>query len=330
MSLDTSPTIALVVPVYNVEAFVAECLESIRAQTYEHWECFVVDDGSTDQSGKIADSFATKDQRFHVIHKKNGGVSSARNAALKKIRENREKYQFIGFVDGDDIIDKRMYETLIHAIQSDKSQIAVCGYYKFNSNKKIIRGKVGKHLIVSQDHYVNLIFSLDKWKHQCGAGGMVWKQLYSSSSIEDSLFPEDTSLVEDEFFNIHIAKNIKKVSYIPTPLYGYRMRTNSLVRDTNLGKQMVKCREECLFVSKSISDSAYYATLAAYIHSYLTYLKNTSIPPEIEIQVSNSQINRLYKKGYITKKDYFLIRMYLTSKNIFKLYAMTRNLFRNR
>lgn len=330
MPQTTSPTIAIVVPVYNVEDFVAACLESICAQTYPHWECFVVDDGSTDTSGKIADACAQQDARIHVIHKKNGGQSSARNAALHLIQKQSNKFSFVSFIDGDDIVEKNYYEKLIQAIHSDHSQAVVCGYYKFSSHEKFIRGKIGNHLILNQEQFINLIFSLGDWRNRCGAGGMVWKQLYAIEVIKNITFIEDRDFIEDEIFNLQVAKHLQKISYLPTPLYGYRMRPNSLVRDSSLAQQMVLSREKCLQIANSISHTAYLSTLSAYIHAYLTYLKNTSIPPSIDIKIYRNQIENLKKKKLLNTKDYLLIKMYLTSKYLFKFYANIRRIFRKR
>lgn len=97
------PLISVIVPVYNVEKFLSRCLNSILAQTYNNLEVILVDDGSTDNSGKICDDYALKDKRIRVIHKQNGGVSSARNMALSVA-----KGEYIGFVDSDDYIENDM------------------------------------------------------------------------------------------------------------------------------------------------------------------------------------------------------------------------------
>ena len=98
-----SELISIIVPVYNVDAYIRDCLNSIARQTYKNIEVIMVDDGSTDASGQICDRYCELDERFHVIHKKNGGVSSARNSGLEAARG-----EYIGFVDPDDWIDEYM------------------------------------------------------------------------------------------------------------------------------------------------------------------------------------------------------------------------------
>ena len=103
--------ISVIVPIYNVEKYLIKCIESIINQTYKDLEIILVDDGSTDSSGKICDEFATKDNRIKVIHKKNGGLSSARNIGLDICKGN-----YISFIDSDDYIELDMYEKMIKII----------------------------------------------------------------------------------------------------------------------------------------------------------------------------------------------------------------------
>ena len=115
--------ISVIVPAYNIEKYIARCLESICAQTYKDLEIIAVDDGSTDNTGSIMDECAQKDNRITVIHKEHEGVSAARNAGL-----DNAKGEYIGFVDGDDCIDPVMYETLLDALKGNESDIAITAY----------------------------------------------------------------------------------------------------------------------------------------------------------------------------------------------------------
>ncbi|MGL4876267.1 MAG: glycosyltransferase family 2 protein [Clostridium sp.] len=117
------PKISIIVPVYNVEKYLKKCIESILAQTFEKFELILVNDGSTDNCGKIIDEYEKKDKRIKVIHKKNGGLSSARNAGL-----DLAQGEYIGFVDSDDWIDVDMYEVLYDLITKSGKDIANVGY----------------------------------------------------------------------------------------------------------------------------------------------------------------------------------------------------------
>ena len=117
--------ISIIVPVYNVEKYLENCIESILNQTFKDFELILVDDGSTDNSGKICDIYEKKDSRIKVIHKNNGGLSSARNAGL-----DIACGKYVGFIDSDDSIHPRMYEILYDLIKKYESDISCCNYKK--------------------------------------------------------------------------------------------------------------------------------------------------------------------------------------------------------
>ena len=117
--------ISIIVPVYNVEKYLEKCIESIINQNYRNIEIILVDDGSKDNSGNICDKYAEKDSRIKVIHKKNGGLSDARNSGLEVA-----KGKYVGFVDSDDFIAKDMYEYLFKLMKNNDACISVCNYEK--------------------------------------------------------------------------------------------------------------------------------------------------------------------------------------------------------
>ena len=122
--MNSQPKISVIVPVYKVENFLDRCVESIVGQTYENLEIILVDDGSPDNCPAMCDGWAEKDSRIRVIHKENGGVSSARNAALDIATGD-----YIGFVDSDDWIEPEMYSSLIQQISESGKHIALCSSF---------------------------------------------------------------------------------------------------------------------------------------------------------------------------------------------------------
>ena len=125
--------ISIIVPVYNIEQYIEQCVLSIRNQTYKNIEIILIDDGSTDGSGNICDKLAEGDQRIKVIHKKNGGLATARKDGV-----NSAKGKYIGFVDGDDWIEPNMYESLYNfAIENDAQMVTSAGYREYPG----VRGK---------------------------------------------------------------------------------------------------------------------------------------------------------------------------------------------
>ena len=127
----SSPKINIIVPVYNVEKYIRRCLDSIAAQTFTDWECILVDDGSPDGSGAICDEYARKYARIKVIHKENGGVSSARNIALGRISG-----KWLAFVDSDDWIDLDYCEKLYNSAEECNVNIAAASMVREKINKK--------------------------------------------------------------------------------------------------------------------------------------------------------------------------------------------------
>ncbi len=123
--------ISIIVPVYKVEPYLRKCVDSILAQTFTDFEVILVDDGSPDNSGKICDEYASKDSRVRVIHKENGGLSSARNAGIDVARG-----KYLGFVDSDDYIEKDMYELLYDNIVKEQADLSICGIYDIYAGKK--------------------------------------------------------------------------------------------------------------------------------------------------------------------------------------------------
>ena len=122
--MEQNPLISVIVPVYNVAAWLPRCVDSVLTQTYQNLEILLIDDGSTDASGEICDAYAEKDPRIRVIHKKNGGLSSARNAGL-----DVSNGQYIGFVDSDDWIEPEMYEKMLALMECNEAQLVCAGRY---------------------------------------------------------------------------------------------------------------------------------------------------------------------------------------------------------
>ena len=116
------PLISVIIPVYKVELYLRECIDSVLAQTYQNLEVILVDDGSPDQCGSICEQYAEKDNRVCVIHKENGGLSDARNAGI-----DVAKGEYIGFVDSDDWVAPDMYECLYKASVEYNAEFVVCG-----------------------------------------------------------------------------------------------------------------------------------------------------------------------------------------------------------
>lgn len=117
--------LSIIIPVYNSEKYLKNCLDSIVAQTYSQWECLLIDDGSTDCSSKICKNYAEQNPRFKYLRKKNGGVADAGNYGLERVQG-----EYVSFVDNDDLLHPMMYQYLIDALENTNSEVSCCNYFK--------------------------------------------------------------------------------------------------------------------------------------------------------------------------------------------------------
>ena len=211
-----TPLISVIVPVYNVEEYLDRCVESIVNQTYQNLEIILVDDGSTDSSGKKCDKWANKDNRIVVIHKKNGGQSSARNQALKIA-----KGDLIGFVDSDDYIDSTMYEKLIDCLNNNNCDIVECTKIDFdNQTPKCISIGSGNVLVFNRKEAIE---DFIKEKHfKC----TVWNMLLKASIAKNVMFDEGKTH-EDILWPYRAYMLAERISYVDYALYFYFQRPSS-------------------------------------------------------------------------------------------------------
>lgn len=213
--------ISIIVPVYNVEKYLENCIESILNQTFKDFELILVDDGSTDNSGKICDIYEKKDTRIKVIHKNNGGLSSARNAGL-----DIACGKYIGFVDSDDSIHPKMYEVLYNLIKNHKSDISCCNY-KCTYD---ISCKEHEELNLNEVIEMSNIEAIEKlYDKDLGVRLVVaWNKLYNKC-LFDNIRYKVGRLHEDEFMAHRILYNSKKITYVDNELYYYLQRDGSIM-----------------------------------------------------------------------------------------------------
>ncbi len=210
--------ISVIVPVYNVETYLARCVDSILAQTYQNLEVILVDDGATDSSGAICDDFAAKDSRVRVIHKANGGLSSARNAGLEAATG-----EYIAFVDSDDWIEPDAYAHLLHLMQKYQVQLACGGRYD-------VSGKTGertvglcpkKEEVISGEELAGRIFLWD------GCDSSACDKLYHHSLVKNFRYPEG-KVCEDVPVTYKIVLQAKQAAMSDRPFYNYYHRAGSI------------------------------------------------------------------------------------------------------
>ncbi len=223
--------VSIIVPVYNVEKYLSDCINSIINQTYKNIEIILIDDGSNDTSPNICDQYEKKDNRIRVIHKQNEGVSIARNVGLKNAIGD-----WIAFVDSDDWLELNYLEELVAVAKKNNADVVLCGYNRIIQSKKEIINNSGKVIINNSREY--LINTLNP---QTGYGFGPMK-LYKKEIIKDITFDSSLKVAEDALFNAKIATNISKSCYLEKSLYNYRMNSNSAVKkyDKNYANKYLK------------------------------------------------------------------------------------------
>ena len=205
------PIVSIIIPVYNTELYLSTCIESILTQSFSDFECILVDDGSTDGSGVICDIYAEKDQRIHVLHKKNNGVCSARNLGL-----DNANGEFIVFMDSDDFIKEHHLE---HLMRSD-SDLVITGVQKFQAKNEVS---------VPRAHVDFKIEDLPSyWNTPPNMNYLYcfpWAKRFRASIIRDHCirFNESLFFTEDMCFNMQFMSFANSVSELPYDDYMYRM-----------------------------------------------------------------------------------------------------------
>lgn len=234
--------ISVIVPVYNTERYLEECVQSILNQTYSEIEVILVDDGSTDGSGEICDRFAAKDQRVKVIHQKNSGLSGARNSGLDVCSG-----LYITFVDADDALDRCFLEVLYRNITDNNCDIAICSYQLYYGDNKTETSESSVQLYNRMDCFR----MLNGWRDPVVTSFIVaWAKLYRGSLWKEIRFPLGT-WHEDEFVAHVIFNQVSNIVWTDMPLYLYRQHelsfSGSGMKNPSHDALFLALSERCIF-----------------------------------------------------------------------------------
>lgn len=214
--------ISVVVPIYNVEQFLRKCLESIINQSYRNIEIILVDDGSTDQCPAICEEYKKIDQRIKVIHKKNGGLSDARNIGI-----DAAQGEYLVFVDSDDYIHMDMIKKLYEIIIKDSSDLAICNYKvvdEYGSVLETSKRETRDELIIGEKEFWE-----EYYNNQNGYYIVAWNKLYKKSLFLKERY-DVGKIHEDELICHRIIAQCKKISCLEEQLYFYLKRNNSIMQ----------------------------------------------------------------------------------------------------
>lgn len=213
--------ISVIVPVHNTEVFLEKCIGSILRQTYDNLEVILVDDGSTDSSGRICDSWSRKDNRIRVIHQDCGGVSSARNAALDCARG-----EYLCFVDSDDYISNKLCETAVGQLEKEKADIVIFNAYKVDTSGKRL-GQT-EQLRAGVIEKADLLIALMQGR----INHYVWNKVYRKNVFENVRFPVGR-VWEDVAISHLLIENAQRICCCTEMLYYYLQRSGSIVHNVS-------------------------------------------------------------------------------------------------
>ena len=218
-----TPTVSVVIPVYNAEAHIRDCLDSIRAQTLPQWEAILIDDGSKDGSGRILDEAAERDPRFRVIHQENGGVSRARNAGIEAAAG-----KYLLFVDADDLVTPEYFAEMVGAAETYGTDLVLCGFDRFNDVWEkhfqltpyyaVLFRSAGELSMVYTEARSNMF------------GVSIWAKLFRTDMIRahNLRFDPAISYEEDCVFITDCMPHIRSAIGLGAPMYRYRQQEESL------------------------------------------------------------------------------------------------------
>jgi len=322
--------ISVIMPVYNIEEkYLKRAIDSVLGQTYQNFELILVDDGSTDDSGKICDDY-TFDNRVRVIHKENGGVSSARNIGLDSVTGD-----YVAFCDGDDVVDKTMYEKLVKKLEETGSDVSMCGYkelYEDGSEKPVNENNLVK---VTSGNIVEFMLTPEvrenaSEKYTDNIMGTVWRVLFKKEVVANLRF-KPIAIREDLLFLIELFKNNLSISVVDEQLYSYFFRKTSAMHrfsDEKFDKNLQGFKLILESVQGSVSEKKFKAySFFAFANLVNLALKNKrkdiliKLKDDDYLNSLNTKENYLAEKsftaGFKRKFGYFLIH-----KKLYGLYSI--------
>ncbi len=220
--------ISVIIPVYNVAAYLPQCLDSVLNQDHKDLEVILIDDGSTDASGSICDEYAAKDSRVRVIHQKNGGGAAAKNAGLRVATG-----EYLSFVDSDDYLEPQVYGRMLSVLKEAEADIAVFSYRDVYPSRTEEQHLQESGTVESGTDYLKRF--LKGWT--CA---LLWNKLYRRE-VFNGIFFEEGHKIDDEYFTYQGVMNARKVVLDDTIIYNYRRRASSVMQDpAALGRRIME------------------------------------------------------------------------------------------
>lgn len=243
-----APIISVIVPVYKVEQYLCECIDSILEQTFADFELLLVDDGSPDNSGKICDEYAEKDRRIRVFHKGNGGVGSARNMGIDNVLG-----KWICFVDSDDWVDREAFQAIISSIKNKEVDLVIWGY-------KLVTPRYFSYVSVPLAGYFDKKTEIEELLIQCDMNKLLespCNKLYSTELIKMKALRFDRELLymEDSKFNWSYFEFVSAAIAIQQSYYNYRQEPGAMSLSNNYPDNLLKLMKNSIDTRKRYLSS---------------------------------------------------------------------------
>ena len=303
--------ISVIVPVYNAEKYLDDCMEAIINQTYSDLQIILVDDGSTDTSYDICEKYKS-DKRVVVIHKKNGGAASARNVGLRNV-----KGEYIAFVDADDIVRLDYFETLLKTMICTNADIVITSFaYSLSSVMNSNKDEVSTYVFSGRDCVLENFGSL------CVETVSPWVKLFKSLQFEGIYFP-DGRVAEDEYVFYKILYSLKKCVYISQKMYFYRKHEGSVttIRSIKMEEDKVEAFREKADYFKDRED------IELYTKSLKCCMQHLAQEIYLLDKIGNSEINSKKNQFKNYYKEYISLHISTMDKIKFSLFQINIGLY---
>lgn len=303
--------ISIIVPIYNVQQYLEKCVNSLIKQSYKNIEIILVDDGSTDKSGEIADGLKKNDSRIRVFHKNNGGLSDARNFGIKQA-----KGKYIGFIDSDDYIENEMYEFLYNNLIENKADISICGrFVNYDDGRELIQYKTGIKKVMDN---VDGLITLNSFKY---FDMSACDKLYEKSLFNDIEFPYGLKC-EDYYTMYKLFDKSRIIVYESKPMYHYYQREGSISRNKIMDTAFIDASKSQVEYFNEYHPELMYVAYTSYVFANIAHFNrflkyNIECNEEIKLELKR-EVKKYLK--YVLKNPnisrFKKVQALIFSKNI--------------
>jgi len=298
--------ISVIIPVYNVQAYLPECLDSVISQDYRDLEIILIDDGSRDDSGRICDEYAAKDSRIKVIHQLNGGAGAAKNAGLRAATG-----EYLAFLDSDDTLEPGAYRHMMSLMKEYDADVVQCLLQLVYQNRMEV-----KHITEGRRSF-SVVEYLTRfpWDWTCA---LMTDKLFKRS-LFDGIFFEEGNIIDDEYFTYQGIMNAKKILRDDHIVYNYRQRRSSVMNASDTGERILMNRVDYLDKRRQKVAGRYPELKAHYNREYLealVYLIKRPYHTEKTIRTIKEKI-----KSYFQEQDRDLPGISFLPKLLFTYFA---------